>query len=330
MATRLLPPGYQELLSTGAIAAGAKLYTYAAGTSTPKASYSDSGLTVPNANPVVADGSGRFGETFATTGQYRLVMKTSADVTLWTADPVDGENVLGETLTTNLAIVKADPGFALSATSGNAFIEVSAASGSTAYIDLQVPEADNFDLRMSSTGTGGAIYSSSSLTLVPLSGSSVVAAGDVRTYQQSAVTNGALYFGDTGSNGLAYNGSAYTLAGGNLTVSAGLLADSKGNTRTLPNNAQTGAYVAVLGDVGKLINITTGGVTVNTGIFSVGDVFWIYNNSGSSQTITQGASVTMRLAGSATTGSRTLAQRGIMRVLCVAAGEFVTDGTGVT
>jgi hypothetical protein len=103
--------------------------------------------------------------------------------------------------------------------------------------------------------------------------------------------------------------------------------------RNIPQNAQTSAYVAAIGDVGKHISITTGGVTVNASIFSAGDVFTIYNNSGSSQTITAGASVTFQLAGTATTGNRTLAQRGLGTVLCVVGGAtptFVISGAGVT
>jgi hypothetical protein len=98
----------------------------------------------------------------------------------------------------------------------------------------------------------------------------------------------------------------------------------------LPANSQTTGYTLVAGDVGKYINITTGGVTVPAGVFSSGDVVSIYNNSASSQTITQGATTTMYLAGTATTGNRTLAQRGICTVLCVASNTFVITGGGLT
>ena len=86
----------------------------------------------------------------------------------------------------------------------------------------------------------------------------------------------------------------------------------------------------MIGDVGKYINITTGGVTVPASVFSSGDVVSIFNNSGSNQTITQGASVTMYLAGSATTGNRTLSQYGLTTVLCVASNTFVISGAGLT
>ena len=60
------------------------------------------------------------------------------------------------------------------------------------------------------------------------------------------------------------------------------------------------------------------------------DAMSIYNNSASDQTITQGTSVTLRQAGTANTGNRTLAQRGICTVLCVASNEFVITGVGVS
>jgi hypothetical protein len=110
----------------------------------------------------------------------------------------------------------------------------------------------------------------------------------------------------------------------------GVIRDSKGDVRVIPQNAQGGAYTLVIGDVGRHISISTGGVTVPLGVFSAGDAVTIYNNSGSNQTITQASSVTLRLAGTATLGNRTLAQRGICTLLCVAANEFVISGAGLT
>jgi hypothetical protein len=111
---------------------------------------------------------------------------------------------------------------------------------------------------------------------------------------------------------------------------SGILRDAAGNVRDIVSNGQAGAYVLVVGDNGKMINITTGGVTVNSGIFSAGNNITVYNNSASAQTITQGGSVTLRLAGTATTGNRTLAQRGICTIVCVASNEFVISGAGLT
>ena len=117
----------------------------------------------------------------------------------------------------------------------------------------------------------------------------------------------------------------------NITIATtSTVSDAAGNLRDIPQNAKTSAYVLVIGDAGKHISITTGGVTVNSGIFSAGDAVSIYNNSASAQTITQGSSVTIRLAGVGTAGNKTLASYGLATLLCIASNEFVIAGTGVS
>ena len=51
-------PRWRALDDNGAPLPGAKLWTYVTETSTPKATYSDVGLTVPNDNPIEADAGG--------------------------------------------------------------------------------------------------------------------------------------------------------------------------------------------------------------------------------------------------------------------------------
>ena len=138
-------------------------------------------------------------------------------------------------------------------------------------------------------------------------------------------------------------GSAYLpLTGGTLTgaltgttfigttFTGTTFTDSKGELRGVPQNAQSGAYVLVASDHGKHISITSGGVTVPASVFSVGDNVTIFNNSTASQTITQGASVTLRQVGTTNTGNRTLAGYGLCTILCVASNTFVITGGGVS
>lgn len=81
-------------------------------------------------------------------------------------------------------------------------------------------------------------------------------------------------------------------------------------------------------DVGKTV-VATGTITVPNAVFSQGDAVSIYNNSGASITISAGIT-TMRLAGTATTGSRTLAQRGMATLWFNSGTEVVVMGAGVT
>lgn len=129
----------------------------------------------------------------------------------------------------------------------------------------------------------------------------------------------------------------YNDAGNTLTIAlasspnvSGSLSDSKGNVRDLPVTNRTAAYTAALSDTGGIIRISAGGVTIPSGVFSPNHAFSILNNSASNQTITQGSGVTLRLAGTTTTGNRTLAPYGLCTVTCVAANEFVISGAGLS
>ncbi len=64
----------------GSPEAGAKLESFVKGTSTPLALYTDSGLTTPATNPVIADAAGRFDVYADNALNYSLNVKTSADV----------------------------------------------------------------------------------------------------------------------------------------------------------------------------------------------------------------------------------------------------------
>jgi hypothetical protein len=100
---------------------------------------------------------------------------------------------------------------------------------------------------------------------------------------------------------------------------------------TIPQNSQTTSYQVASTDNGKHISITTGGVTVPVGIgFGAGDNVVIFNDSGSNQTVTSGVGITMYLAGTASTGNRTLYQRGIATILCISSNRYVISGAGLT
>jgi hypothetical protein len=95
--TMVLPLGWQVLDANGDPYSGAKAQFYATGTTTPQATYSDAGLTTPNANPLVADSAGRFGPAYGpTTTDYKVVLMTSANVEIATYDPVQMTGAVAE------------------------------------------------------------------------------------------------------------------------------------------------------------------------------------------------------------------------------------------
>jgi len=123
-------------------------------------------------------------------------------------------------------------------------------------------------------------------------------------------------------------GSAVTIGSSGI-ITATSFYGTGSNLTGLTLSSKSSSYTLVATDVGSLISITTGGVTVPSGVFSAGQSIVVYNNSGSSQTIIQGASATLRLAGTADTGNRTLEQRGLSTILCVASNEFIITGSGL-
>ncbi len=92
MITRLrYPKGYQFFDANGAPLALGNLFYYAAGTTTPLNTYSDSGGTVANTNPIVLDGSGRLDVDvyLGSTSNYKEVLTTaSATVAPWPDDNI--------------------------------------------------------------------------------------------------------------------------------------------------------------------------------------------------------------------------------------------------
>lgn len=118
-------------------------------------------------------------------------------------------------------------------------------------------------------------------------------------------------------------------------TATGTIASTTIGYRGIPQNAKTGAYTLVLADAGKHISNTTGGFAIpsngapNNVLFPIGTAVVVFNDSASSQNITI-TTDTLRLAGTATTGTRALAQYGIATLVKVAATVWVASGAGLT
>lgn len=105
MAFQLTDDKFHAESDAGLPATGYKLYTYASGTTTPQATYTDATLGSPNTNPVVLDARGEASVWLSSTSSYTFVLKTAADVTVWTVDGVVSPDYVGTAVET---AVKAD------------------------------------------------------------------------------------------------------------------------------------------------------------------------------------------------------------------------------
>ncbi len=99
MATGFISPiglVVQYFTDQGVILAGGKIQVYAAGTTTPLATYTDSTLVTPNANPMILDSSGRppAGVAFwvPSNSQHKVVLMDANSVVIKTIDNLYGIN----------------------------------------------------------------------------------------------------------------------------------------------------------------------------------------------------------------------------------------------
>jgi hypothetical protein len=126
--------------------------------------------------------------------------------------------------------------------------------------------------------------------------------------------------------------TATTLTGTTIsctTLTGATNNDSKGEVRLVPLSVATSAYTLTATDHGTCVS-TSSNVIVPPNVFTVGQNAVIFNNSNTDITVTQSTSVTMFQVGTANTGNRTLAQRGLATIYCVTTNTFVITGGGLS
>jgi hypothetical protein len=233
----------------------------------------------------------------------------------------------------NLTITGTISGATITGNTGN-FSTITAVTGiftSTLSGATTTGVTANFQSGVFTTQVSGAIVAGPTHTGSVANFNSANFTGPVTGVTISGTTVNAVSANFTTSvTGVTVTGTTANFSSGNYTgtLSGATTRDSAGNVRDIPQNSQTTSYTLVAGDAGKHV-FTTAGVTVPSGVFTVGQAVTIYNNTTGTITVTQGTNVTLRQAGASGTGNRTLAQRGLATVLCVsgsAGTEFVIAG----
>lgn len=109
--------GAQFFDNNGNPLTGGKLYSYAAGTTTPQTTYTTSAGNVAHTNPIILDSAGRVpsgGEIWLTFASYKFILHTSADVLIATYDNIRG-NGASESIPENFTGTGSQTVFTLSA-----------------------------------------------------------------------------------------------------------------------------------------------------------------------------------------------------------------------
>lgn len=129
--------------SNGRPLANGKLYTYAAGTSTPLVTYKNKGESSQNTNPIILDSSGQC-NLWLGANAYKLILTTALDVPIWTQDNVTFVN--NDTITKD-KLASDVPGIGMSqALDGSLDVNVDNES-------IEVDEDDNLSVKAGGIGT---------------------------------------------------------------------------------------------------------------------------------------------------------------------------------
>ena len=139
--------------------------------------------------------------------------------------------------------------------------------------------------------------------------------------------------GNTSTNNLAVTGAvtATNINAGVVIVSGGTVSASTVGYRGLPQSAKTAGYTLALADAGTQISTNSNvAVPANASVaFPIGTTIVVYNDSASSISVTI-TTDTLRLAGTASTGTRTVAQRGLCTLNKVGTTTWAAAGAGVS
>jgi len=168
MASLTPTPKQQIYGSDGNPLVGGKIYTYAAGTTTPLATFTDAGGLTANTNPIILNSLGQANIWLAPSSSYKFSVFTSTDVLLYTVDniatPIDYLS-----LVTSLA---SPPPIGSTAPNTGAFTTLAATTGTITTVNSTTVNATTVNAAtVTATGTVTAetltFEGGGSLTKVP-------------------------------------------------------------------------------------------------------------------------------------------------------------------
>ena len=232
-------PGAQFFDDNGDPLSGGKIFTYAAGTTTPKATYTDYTGGTAHANPIILDAAGRPpSEVWLTYGDaYKFILKDSLDTLVGTFDHIDGIPPI------NINLVRL-----YGSTSG--------------YIDLVAPAVAGANTVTFPAATGTVALTSSptftgTTTVATLTASENITgaktvSGRLLSASQTVSVDGYLYMGGTGQAKLPVGSTAQRAGAFSGT------GQITGTTLTISNVTGGALYIGA--------TITGAGITAGTRI----------------------------------------------------------------
>jgi len=305
----------QFIDAAGAPLAGGKLYTYAAGTTTPQATYTDSTGATANSNPVILDSRGE-ANVWLGEATYKFTLSDSNDVEIWTVDNISAPTTALSPILSGNVVVSSDTvgaAFSITQEGGGYIFRAQDSTGDTnpvvitsaRYVGigtLAPAEALDIDnsgkIQFSASGTARTIISADATN-------STIDVKDDRNFADITTTVPVVLPGSPTTNlQAATKAYADTKASGSATITAGTSITTSGTLSS-----------------GVTVSVTSGGITATQ----------LASDSVTTNKILVSNVTTSRLADAAVTAAKLSgAQSGSAPVYGARAWASITSGAGIS
>ncbi len=263
MSDRFPDQFFQAADANGLPISGARLFFYRAGTSTKKDTYADSAKTIANANPVVADAAGRFGDIFMLTDELYKVVYAPAGTddpptsTIKTADnygpvqpnPVTKTEVLAKSSAYTVQIADRNKMIAADASSGAFTVTLPAAATAGNGFVIGVKKIDSSANAVTIDGAGAESIDSDTTFLLDEQNDVAFVTSDGTQWRVTTATVGVPPLTKNllinGNFDIWQRGTSFAIASDEYTADRWIVAEGAGGTATVTRQAFTVGQTAV-------------------------------------------------------------------------------------
>lgn len=266
----ILPPTFRQryFSASGLPLSGGKMYTYAAGTTTPLATYTDATEASSNTNPVILDANGEC-NLWLGGFAYKIVLTDSNDVTQWTQDNINQASIdsaVSADLLENLGITcQALPGpvitISVKTGAGNTpsptdpirvgFRGGSLSSGLVSLVNITSPLAMNL-ANGATLGQSDGVTAYTYVYLINNNGAAELAVSS-SVYQENALISTTIMNSSSDSSATIYSTVARTNVPIRLIARLTMNQTTAGDWVSVPTEIQTG-------EEARRAQINTGGI----------------------------------------------------------------------
>jgi len=249
----------QFIDAAGIPLAGGFLYTYAAGTTTPQATYTDSTASTANSNPIVLDSRGE-ANIWLSSADYKFVLCDSTNTEIWTVDNIAAPSTALSPVFTSNVTISAN-------TAGPALLVTQTGAGSA----IRVQDSADPDVTPFVVDTSGnvGIGTATPANAIDVAGGSIqisASTGTARTLLSADASNSIFEVSD--DRNFVVKTNATTRLTINATTATSTLPVVLPGSPTTDLQATTKAYVDTLTGAPAGVIMAFAGATAPTGFLA--------------------------------------------------------------